>query len=220
MDLPPAGRARRPLPPGRHKLSRSFVTSDQRERILAAFADVVAEKGYAATTIEDVVRASRVSRTTFYEHFTNKEDAFLTGLDAVSSLALERVDAAFASADDWPEQVRRGLRALLELVAREPTFSLLISVEPSLVGRAAMARHEDQAEAFEVFLAPGFALAEHAVPREIGRMIAAGVRELITGCLRRGAMQDIPSLLPAATYLCLVPFLGPTEAAREAELDL
>jgi AcrR family transcriptional regulator len=210
---------RQPLPPGRHGLSPSFVASDQRARMLAVCAELVIEKGYVATTIDDVVRASRVSRKTFYEHFTSKEDAFLTALDAATALGLERVRAAFASTDDWPEQVRRGLRALLELVAAEPAFSLMAYVESPLVGREGRARYDASAAEFEFFLAPGFALAAHAVPREVGRMVGAGIQELISTCVRQGTLDDIPGLLPAATYLCLVPFLGPTAAAQEAGLE-
>jgi AcrR family transcriptional regulator len=195
------------------------VASDQRARMLAALAELVAEKGYAATTIEDIARVSRVSRKTFYEHFANKEDAFLKGLDAVTELALTRVEAAFATVDAWPEQVRRALRALLELVAAEPAFALIAYAEPPLAGRDRLGRDAATAAAFEAFLTPGFALAPHPVPREVGPMIGAGIRELIATCVRRGARDEVPALLPAATYLCLVPFLGPTAAAAEAGLE-
>jgi AcrR family transcriptional regulator len=210
---------RQPLPPGRHGLSPSFVASDQRARVLAACAELVIQKGYVATTIDDIVRASRVSRKTFYEHFTSKEDAFLTAFDTATTRALEHVRAAFASTDDWPAQIRRGIRALLELVAAEPAFSLMAYVESPLVGREGRARYDASTAEFEVFLAPGFALAAHAVPREIGRMVGAGVQELISTCVRQGALEDLPGLLPAVTYLCLVPFLGPAAAAREAGLE-
>jgi AcrR family transcriptional regulator len=211
--------SRQPLPPGRHGLSPSFVATDQRERMLAACAELITEKGYAATTIDDIVRASRVSRKTFYEHFASKEDAFLAALDAATGRALERVRAAFASTDDWPEQVRRGLRALLEFVAAEPAFSFMSYVKSPLVDRDGRARYDASAAEFEVFTAPGFALAAHEVPREVGRMVGAGIQELISTCVRQGALEDVPGLLPAATYLCLVPFLGPTAAAREAGLE-
>ena len=48
-----------------------------RARVLEAITQVVADKGYAATTVADVCRAARVSRGTFYEQFAGKEEAFL-----------------------------------------------------------------------------------------------------------------------------------------------
>src|SRR3984957_6944617 len=99
----------RQLPAGRHGLSRSFVVRDQRERILAAVADVVAEKGYSAMTVEDVVGRAGVSRRTFYDQFADKREAFFAAYDAVSAQCMAVAGAAFVSSTSWPEQVRLGL---------------------------------------------------------------------------------------------------------------
>lgn len=69
------------LPKGPHKLSREQVRASQRQRLLDAVLDVVGEKGYAAATVADVTAAAGVSRTTFYEQFRNKGDAFLQAYD-------------------------------------------------------------------------------------------------------------------------------------------
>jgi AcrR family transcriptional regulator len=63
------------LPAGRHGLSRQFVVSNQRERILAAVADVCSAVGYVAMSVEDIVVTSGVSRRTFYDNFRGKEEA-------------------------------------------------------------------------------------------------------------------------------------------------
>ncbi|HWI74932.1 MAG TPA: TetR/AcrR family transcriptional regulator, partial [Baekduia sp.] len=57
------------LPKGRHGLSRAFIASNQRERLLDAIANVVADKGYAATRVADITDYAGVSRKTFYELF-------------------------------------------------------------------------------------------------------------------------------------------------------
>jgi AcrR family transcriptional regulator len=82
------------LPKGPHGLSREEVESSQRERILDAILDLVGEQGYAATTVADVTRAAGVSRTTFYEQFRNKQDAFLTAYDEFGKRFLADMDAA------------------------------------------------------------------------------------------------------------------------------
>ena len=69
--------------PGRHGLPRAFVVENQRERILPAVADVTSVAGYREMTVEDVIVTAGISRRTFYEHFTNKDDAFLAAFDAV-----------------------------------------------------------------------------------------------------------------------------------------
>jgi len=59
-----------------------------RLRLLHAMATAVAEKGYAAVTIADVVARAGVSKRTFYEHFTSKQDClFSCYSDASDALA-------------------------------------------------------------------------------------------------------------------------------------
>jgi AcrR family transcriptional regulator len=69
------------LPKGPHDLSRAQVEASQRQRILDAVLDVVGEQGYAATTVAHITSAAGVSRTTFYEQFASKLDAFLVAYD-------------------------------------------------------------------------------------------------------------------------------------------
>ena len=45
-----------------------------RHLIYQAFATVLKEKGYSKMTVEDILQASGVSRSTFYTHFRTKED--------------------------------------------------------------------------------------------------------------------------------------------------
>jgi AcrR family transcriptional regulator len=69
------------LPKGPHGLSRKQVEASQRQRVLDAVLDVVGEHGYAEATVADITKAAGISRTTFYEQFANKQEAFLTAYD-------------------------------------------------------------------------------------------------------------------------------------------
>ena len=57
-------------------------------------AQVVAEKGYPATTVADVVERAGVSRRTFYEQFQDKEACFLAAYDVGLAVVLGRIQAA------------------------------------------------------------------------------------------------------------------------------
>ena len=83
-------RASHQLPAGRHGMPRSFVVSNQRERVLDAVMQVVAEHGYARMRIADVVGVAGVSRRTFYDQYANKEDAFLAAYDLVVEQLMAR----------------------------------------------------------------------------------------------------------------------------------
>ena len=81
----------RRLPRGSHGLDRDVVEASQRARLLEAVGRAVAEKGYAAATIEDVVRGAGVSKKTFYEHFADKEGCFLAAYEAAAEELFRRV---------------------------------------------------------------------------------------------------------------------------------
>ena len=62
----------------------------------------VAEKGYARVVVADVIERAGVSRKTFYEQFSNKEDCFLAAYDAGVDGLLAAIDEALATlAPDW-----------------------------------------------------------------------------------------------------------------------
>src|SRR2546430_4460155 len=71
-----AGEPGRALPRGPHGLSREEVELSQRARLLQAATEAVAEQGYVNTTVADILARAGVSRATFYQLFSDKEDCF------------------------------------------------------------------------------------------------------------------------------------------------
>jgi AcrR family transcriptional regulator len=65
-----------------------------------ALMSLILEKGYEATTVADVCRAANVGRSTFYAHYTGKEDLKRSGLDHLRRLLVERHRTALAAAPD------------------------------------------------------------------------------------------------------------------------
>src|ERR1700754_2650860 len=82
-------RERKLRPGGSHPRAQS--RRNQRERLFAAMVATVAERGYEATTVADLVGLSGVSRRSFYAPFEDKQDCFLAAIDAVTGPALERL---------------------------------------------------------------------------------------------------------------------------------
>src|SRR5689334_4382607 len=115
--------APRELPRGPHRLTRETVMESQRGRMLDAMAQAVAEKGYPATTVADVIARAGVSRKTFYEQFRDKEDCFLAAYDTGVDLLLGTLREAGADAPDLLTRARARTRAYLETLAEEPGFA-------------------------------------------------------------------------------------------------
>src|ERR1041384_1344489 len=105
--VPPLG----PLPSGRHIYSPEQVAGHQRERLIAALTAVVAERGYAHTTVGRIAAAAHVSRRVFYEQFDSKEACFLAPFDTIfEPLRTVMRAAALPLAGDWSRQVVAALR--------------------------------------------------------------------------------------------------------------
>src|ERR1044072_6137342 len=136
----PAGASPR-LPAGRHGLPREFIEQNQRERIITALVDTVAERGYNATTVANITKAASVSRRTFYEHFADKEACFPAAYDMVADHIRASMRAAAESFADWPQQVRAALATMLSFLAGEPELARICMIEPVAASGEIAARH-------------------------------------------------------------------------------
>src|SRR5689334_3687676 len=146
------GAAPRPLPRGPHNLARDDVLASQRQRMLEAMAETVAGKGYAATTVGDVVSGAGVSRKTFYEHFRDKEDCFLAAFDSGVDALLGAIAAAEPEEATRMSLVRARVRAYLVTLAAQPAFARTFLLEVFAAGPRALERRERVLARFEEFL--------------------------------------------------------------------
>jgi AcrR family transcriptional regulator len=212
-------RAPHQLPAGRHGLPRAFVVSNQRERILDAVLQAASQSGYAAMRIEDVIAIAGVSRRTFYDHFANKEEAFLAAYELVLEQLLSGVTSAFASGESWTSRVRRGLAAFLNLLASEPVLAQVCVVEALAAGPRALARRTEAMEAFQALLQPpkGDALATSTAPPVAVEAIVGGIYEVIYSRVTSNRTEELPSLLPSLLHSALLPFVGADVAEAEYE---
>ncbi|QFG25226.1 TetR/AcrR family transcriptional regulator [Actinomadura sp. WMMB 499] len=133
MEESPAGE-RKKLSPGRHGLSREQVAASQRARLVAAMAEVAAEKGYTAVTVADVLKRAGVSRLTFYQHFSDKADCFGAAYDTATGALLEVVTGTLREETGRWESVERALGAYLDALAAEPVLARLFLVEAYAAG--------------------------------------------------------------------------------------
>src|SRR3954449_330700 len=92
----------RGLPRGQHALPRHVVVVAQKRRMHEGVVRAVAEKGYPATTVTDIIGNAGVSRSTFYEHFSDKEDCFLSAYDEGAEVHFQQVVRAGVRAPDDP----------------------------------------------------------------------------------------------------------------------
>lgn len=204
------------LPRGRHGLPPSVVARSQRTRIVAGTADVIAAKGYTSATVADIVSAAGVSRDVFYDHFADKQNAYLEAQQFATQAILSTCAAAYFSATDWPERVWRALDSLLKLVAEHPAIAQLRLVECYAAGEVAVRSTEELVRAAAIFLEEGFGYRakEDPLPRLCAQAISGAILEMISQHVARNDTTELPSHLPQLTYIALAPFIGTEEAIR------
>jgi len=209
------------LPPGRHGLPREFVVHNQRERLIAGLAEAIAENGYSGTTIAHITRHAAVSRRTFYEHFSSKDECFVAAYDTVMEELRERVSAAFESAEDWPHAVKAGIGAMLEFLAAEPHLARLCMVEALVAGPVVVERYDAAIQSFVPYFQTG---REGRPPEVLARLsptteeaLVGGMVSLISRRIIAGKAEDLEELLPDLVEFTLTPYLGSAEAAKIAQ---
>lgn len=213
----PLRRGRRPKRTENGEL-RALAEHDQAERIMRAVADAVAERGYAETTLDDIVTRASCSLSTFYSCFEDKEEAMLATLDRGGALLLATVLPAFRRGGEWPLAVRTALGAMMAYAIEEPAFAKLGAVDVYAAGRRALEQRDQVMEGMGVLLSQGYELNPDASPI-VAEAIGGAIYALTYDQVMVGGPQSLPEVAPLATYIALAPFLGPEEACAVANGD-
>ncbi len=215
----PAGQAR--WSTGAHALLAAapslparWVARSQHERILDATAEVMKAKGYARATVAGILAQAGVSREVFYEHFSDKQHAFLEAQQHPTQYFLDACSAAYFSAQQWPERIWKGLRTMLGLIAANPALSHLRLVECYRAGPAAIRRAEEITRSFTFFLEEGYSYrpAAHQLPRLSSDAIAGAIFEVIQRAVAHGDAAQLTRQLPQIAYIAITPFTGHEQA--------
>ncbi|MCP5040631.1 MAG: TetR/AcrR family transcriptional regulator [bacterium] len=98
---------------------RRASAEERREQILQAAFSCFAEKGYHAATMDDLARASGLSKGSLYWHFRSKEEVFIALFDAFSAQIYRQWDAAAQSGAEAPEVLRRECEIAVDVLSND-----------------------------------------------------------------------------------------------------
>lgn len=199
------------VPPGAHPRAASEARAahfeGRRERLLAAMAASVEEKGFRETAVADVVRIARTSRRTFYEHFSDREDCFLALFEATTEEMMGGIARTFRPAAPWQEQVEVAVQSYFDGVAARPALFRSFTRELPALGQAGAQRQRAITEGFAdtlVALAEaGSAKQGPGAPGTLSRdgaiIIVGGLRELTVSALEQD--REIEDLRASAAQI-------------------
>lgn len=207
------------FPSGVRRLPSDLIRAIQRERLLIAMLNAAAELGYLETNVQDVIDRAGVSRPTFYEHFSNKEDCFLAAFDTSAERLRKLVHTAVRDGgESWRQRVRCGLEALLRFASREPDTARTLIVEARAASEAAVRRRVELLDDFARCLEEEARELLPAPPPKSSLTasgIVGGVESLLYSRLCKQEYDRLEALLPSLMYFVVLPYEG-HEAAGEA----
>ncbi len=180
--------------------SRSHAPPEtRRAEILSAALECFAARGFHATTMDDLVRASGLSKGSLYWHFDSKLEVFL----GVFDLVFERLSRGFDEIEDRTEAVPETLRLQTELLvgtlAGERT--LLLAWFEFFAHPAARER-----------MAEAYRWSRHRVTGEVSRGVERGE-------IRPAAAPGLPAALTALVEGLLLQAMMDPEFDPTAELE-
>lgn len=150
-----------------------MVALNQRERLVAAMAEVCAEEGYAGASVERVAKAAGVSSVTFYKQFADRRDCMLAAHRELSGRLLEAIDAGGGGEGAAEAKARTTLSLLLALLAGDPPSARLLTVEILAAGPEGARRHDAMVAALAERLGAGWVPVAGALAL-IGKRVMAG----------------------------------------------
>jgi AcrR family transcriptional regulator len=192
---------------GPHGIPRAVVHEVQRGRLLDALAEVIAEEGYLDTTVHKILKRAGISRRTFYEIFTDKEDCFLAAYQEAADHVIVLVQRACRLGGTPEIRIENSLRAMLEFAEREPQVATMCIVEVMAAGEKARQRRAKTMERLTGLVAG--ALEERCNdPDEAllrARVLTGGVHEMVYDSLARGEVEGISELAEEVVASHLAP---------------
>jgi AcrR family transcriptional regulator len=200
-------------------MARPALTSEQRRdqehrqqrQLLRGMAESIGEKGYSATTIADVVRYARVSKSTFYAHFADKEECFVELYSAATDTVLAAMEAsdleAGAAGLPWREHLRAVNRAYLQALTAGGPLTRALLVDVLTAGPAAQTMRRDVVDRYVRLMrrvADGLRrgdpdLNKLAPSTVLG--IVGGINEIVLQAIETGPVEAVTELDDVAAGL-------------------
>ncbi|MGD0454902.1 MAG: TetR family transcriptional regulator [Solirubrobacteraceae bacterium] len=193
------------------------MTQIQRSRMLAAAVEAVEDVGYARMTVAQVIGRARVSRKTFYDVFTDREDCFLAAFEQALGQASVIAQEAYERESNWRDGIRAALARLLMFMDEEPGLAKLCIVEALGAGERVLERRAKVLDELAEVIDRG-RLATNAT-REPPEVTAEGVVGAIFAVLHTRVLENgkerLTDLLGSLMSMIVLPYLGARAAGRE-----
>ena len=199
------------LPRGRHGIPPELVAENQRWRLLAAAAEVFAERGYARATAADIASTAGVSRSTFYKYFDHLPSCLLAAYEMAADCLCDLVSVSCEDRrPDWPARLRAAIEDALAFLASEPSLAGLLAAKTPAGLPAIAAARDRLLNRLAWPLRNGRKLRgpdAPDLPPDLERHLIAAALGLISGRVAAAEAARLPELAPELAELLATPYL-------------
>ncbi len=120
-----------------------------REGILEAAASIFSEKGYHATSMQDIADAVHLQKASLYHHFTSKQEILIAILDLALGLINTRLEQAQSQALTPEARLRQAMVTYLQTIAENQSLAAVLLLDLRSLDPELKARQAPQREKFE-----------------------------------------------------------------------
>ena len=120
-----------------------------REEILVAAAQIFGQKGFHATSMQDIAQAVNLQKASLYHHVSSKQEILVDVLDQALDLLIERMQAVMALTLAPDDMLHQAVRVYLNTLLEHRDLAAVLLLEHRNLDLDHHARHIPRRDRFE-----------------------------------------------------------------------
>ncbi|WP_174733639.1 TetR/AcrR family transcriptional regulator [Mesobacillus harenae] len=195
-------------------ISMLFVTempTEAREKMFFAGLDLFTTKGFKETSILEIVESARVSKSTFYQFFSGKEDLLTSLCQRLADEIYNEVKAAVDSEETVNSKALKGIRRYIEICFSEKETARLLLIVSAGVSPDMEKIRLEVYERFAAMVFHAVQLPETVTERQIksaSLAMVGAINQVVIHSLVDNGEQDIDELAELLTRIVMSGFIS------------
>jgi TetR/AcrR family transcriptional regulator, cholesterol catabolism regulator len=120
-----------------------------REKILETAAQIFSEKGFHATSMQDIARSVNLQKASLYHHVSSKQEILLDLLDRALDILIERIGEVVAHPEPPEEKLVQAMRVYLQILTSQRGLSAVLLFEHRSLDPDLQSSHIPRRDRFE-----------------------------------------------------------------------
>lgn len=120
-----------------------------RQGIIEAAARIFSEKGYHATSMQDIAEAVNLQKASLYHHFSSKQEILAAILEQALDLINNQLEAVTCQSLSPDEKLRQAMVTYLQTIAENKNLSAVLLLELRALDPGLKDEQADRLEKFE-----------------------------------------------------------------------